>query len=552
MKPKYSIVVLVALLLGSGCSLDEQIFDTPAESNYIQSEGDVTALLNGSYGVLQGANAFKFEAFKLVQLAADDLSSTVVNFNEVSQKTFSPATSFIGWAYSEIYSVINNCNWIIANVPSMDLNDLYKTRVDGEAKFLRAFCYFYLVRFFGGVPLRTEPTTIQSDFMKARASIDEVYDLIVTDLIEASEKLPLKSAASIGGLGRANRGAAHALLSLAFLTRASHQDMAGVGAEMHYQLAKDYADSVIVSGQYSLLDNYADLWDVEKEAEAYQEVIFGLEFTRDGSIGLRNSKGSDFPFRYMPNTLANVSAQGVHRTGSGQIKVQPWFHEFYTTGDYTNDYRSEVSFLSTWTGTGGATRYTFPLVPPVGAPQERQSYLNKYRDGNAIDIQNHENDWFVIRLSEVYLIRAEAENALHGPTAAAYNDFNKLRERARKANGVVRTMPQDLMPGLTQDEFRMKIFEERGLEFVGEGKRWFDLVRMKSPMGTTMYEFMFGTFLPTLPAGLPVWHGPSRSWQGGRTESSNLPSYHPRFLLFPIPVRETDLNPEIVPNPGYF
>ena len=168
-----------------------------------------------------------------------------------------------------------------------------------------------------------------------------------------------------------------------------------------------------------------------------------------------------------------------------------------------------------------------------------------------MDASNHENDLFIIRLAEVFLIRAEAENELNGP-AGAYTSFNMLRARARKANGTARLVPANLATGLTKDQFRKKIFDERGLEFIGECKRWFDLVRMKNPSGTgTMYQHQFQTFLPTIAPGIPVYNTTTRRWGGGKTERSSIVPYNSKFLLFPIPQIERDLNAKLTQNGGY-
>jgi starch-binding outer membrane protein, SusD/RagB family len=182
---------------------------------------------------------------------------------------------------------------------------------------------------------------------------------------------------------------------------------------------------------------------------------------------------------------------------------------------------------------------------------ETQPYLFKYVDGKALDSRNAENDMPIMRLSEVFLIKAEAENELNGPTAIAYAEFNKLRARARNANGVQRTTPANLTAGLTKDEFRQKIVDERALEFVGEGLRWFDLVRMKGPNGKTLYEYQFGTFLPTLRAGLPTFTTATNTWAGGRTDNTSIVPYNAKLLLWPIPFNELSANPNITQNPGY-
>jgi hypothetical protein len=158
----------------------------------------------------------------------------------------------------------------------------------------------------------------------------------------------------------------------------------------------------------------------------------------------------------------------------------------------------------------------------------------------------------VIRYAEVLLIRAEAENEINGPSPAALAAFNQLRARARGANGTPRTAPASLTAtGLTKEAFRRRIFEERGLELVGEGQRWFDLVRMRAPNGKTMYEFLYTTELAPVPVGLPVFNTTTRLWTGGRIAPNTKVPFDPKYLLFPVPTTELGVNPNITQNPGY-
>src|SRR5690606_4698832 len=121
-------------------------------------------------------------------------------------------------------------------------------------------------------------------------------------------------------------------------------------------------------------------------------------------------------------------------------------------------------------------------------------YLAKFKDPRGSQY-NNENDSYILRLAEIYLIYAEAENEINGPTTAAYNAFNQLRIRARKADGTASDFPEDLVEGLSREDFRMAIFRERGLELLGEDrKRYFDLLRMKAPTGEPMYLYQLKVF----------------------------------------------------------
>ena len=182
-------------------------------------------------------------------------------------------------------------------------------------------------------------------------------------------------------------------------------------------------------------------------------------------------------------------------------------------------------------------------------------YSNKYVDAKGYDQRNNENDFFVIRFSEIYLIKAEALNEL-GRTTEAYAPFNELRKRARLANGTARTTPLDLATGIDKENFRLAVFNERGLELVGEGQRFFDMVRMRYPnTNTTMMQWRLETFYPNLATAqkaLPSWDSTSKTWKGGRVYTSNIVPWNVRFLLYPIPNSEFDSNPNIgTQNPGW-
>ena len=543
------LLLVVAL---TGCTVKEVIFDAPATNNFIQSEVDMTSVINGTYGKLQSGNLEKFEMLKLKFFAADDISSVTAALTPISLKTYSADLSTFGIVYFRLYEIINNCNYILDKLQQVDFNPAYEIRAEGETKFLRAYAYFNLVRFFGAVPITTNVTNSSTTFDYPRSSVDEVYSLIISDLQTASSNLPDKSIPIISGLGRANKGAAQGMLSLVYLTYGNYLDSKNAPSTSAFSSAKTYSDSVINSNQYIIIDNYADIFDVSKEAGAYKEVIFGIEFTRDAQVGALASRGSEFASKFMPSSLANVSAAGVNRSGLSQGKIQPFFYDIYTKGSYVGDYRVDTSFLTRWTNPSNIVVNAYPSKQNTGETNEKQPYLNKYRDPLAIDQRNNENDLFVLRLSEVYLIKAEAENEINGPTVEAYAAFNKLRERARKANGTARLTPANLTVGLTKNQFRAAIFDERGLELVGEGHRWFDLVRMKGPNGTgTMYEYMFGTYIPTIPAGLPAWNTTSKTWTGGRKETTNIVPYNSKFLLFPIPADQLSLSSFLTQNPGY-
>lgn len=566
---KYTCVLFCMLLVVQSCSLDEHITDSPTPAT-ITTENDITAVIQGMYSRFNDSGAFKFLGHLMLALCADDFySASGAEYAPYAQRIFTAANTAAMW--NNLYATIENANNLIDMLDKTEFSDDFEKRAYGEAYFVRAFCYYYLVRLYGGVPLRTTATTINSDFYLPRASVAQTYTQIFSDFKAASEHLPLKSAIPVTELGRASKGAAQALLAQAYLTYGDQLLLKGGDATTQFQNAVTYADSVINSNQYSLSNDYADLFDIAKETQAYNEVIFGIRFETDATSRAQPSAGSEYALRFnAPNTYY-VSANGVNQNGDGTFRVMPWFADYYRTGDYTNgtviDYRNEGAFWQSSTGPSNNTYYIYPNVVPVGAANFTilTPLCRKYIDPNGKDSRNHGNDFFIIRLAEVYYIKAEALNEMNGgPTADALTAFNKVRERARNANGVYRPVPADLTLATAGDQsnFRMKIFDDRGLELVGEGQRWFDLVRMPSPLGNnaTMYEYQFlhrfQNKLSGYPAYTTTFPGYNNATRAYSTKNAvysyTLNVSVPKFLLFPVPTTELIQNKNFGPqNEGW-
>lgn len=566
-----SVISIIFLLLFNSCSLDETLYGVATTDRFVKTEADANFVVNGVYANLQTFEAFKSSTAGMILYSGDDFASKQITGSNSAgvwlNRLFTASDPYVKSAWNSFYSTINRANSAMETIDTIGTIDpKVRSKINGEMTFLRGFSYFYLVRLFGGVPMLTTATKPTDDFYKPRQKVDSVYALIFNDFKNSNSKCLPYSKQPSTEFGRATKGAAQAMLSLAYLTYANYLDMNGksADAQINYQLAANWADSVIISNEYILLPNYATLYDVTNEKEAYKEVIYGIQFARDATTSGAGSKGSEWAYYTQPPERWGVSGYLLPMgKGSGQIKLQPWFVEQYFTGQYDKDYRSEVSFLTGWSGftvaaTPVAKTYsTFPVVV-ADAPdlvRQNQPYLDKYKDPKGLEQRNNENDLFIIRLSEVYLIKAEALNEL-GRTSEAYVPFNKLRIRARLANGTPRTTPLDLVAGLDKEEFRMALYNERGLELVGEGHRFFDGVRMRYPYtNKCMLQWRLDTYYPNLTAdqkALPTWNSSSKSWTGGRVYMLNVVAWNERFLLFPIPSSELDANPNFgIQNPGW-
>jgi hypothetical protein len=524
MKNKITYIILSLFILTTSCELEEQVVDRFTPETFYQSEADAHAAINGAYSEFTAYSFYKYSYAVPIMISSDAiLCSKGGPYAGFAKKTYTSSDNWLRSSWNSHFAVINNSNLVLEYVPGMEIEEDVKNRVTGEAYFLRGFMYFNLVRSYGGVPLKTKATIDDSDLHTPRSSVEEVYTQIFADLKQAISLMPVASAQPGSEFGRATKGSAQAMLALAYLT---HGDWAE---------AKDYADQVISSGEYSLMNDFGTLWDVSKEKQNGQEVIFAIKFARDGLETLARSIGSEFAFRMLPPTARGYTG---HPTGQGSAhyQIQPYFYDICTTGEYAGDYRAEKTFLTEWVGNNGKIFKSYP--DPKAKGIYKKPFIGKYVDPDGFDTRNHENDFNIIRYAEVLLIKAEACNELD-QTAEAYAALNQLRERARQADGTARATPVDLAAGLSKDEFRDAVFNERGAELIGEGHRWFDLLRLKRADGKTYYEYMFNEFVPSLPAK--------------KYEKSNI-VWNSKHLLFPIPIDEimnnTAVNPEDQ-NPGF-
>lgn len=552
MKTIKILILIITILITFSCSLKETIYDLATPESSIKSAADVDNALIGVYSNINNIGNFGRDIMWLTHSSADDLSSTAGNEPGIIARRITLNSGFALYnnTWAKLYSGISDANGIFDYLDRLDLDASFEQKAESEAKFLRAFFYFNLVNLYGGVPLILKSVDASQDFYLSRNSVEEIYAQIFKDLKVAIAHLPNRTAQAIAEKGRATKQSAQGYMEKASLHYANYLDLNRRSSEsgQYYQLAIDYANDVINSNEYHLVPNYATLWDVYQENVSAQEILFASINTRDAADPGNTGEGGLMVQFFAPTTLGGVTGTATH-SGNGFYKVEPWFFQRYLQGDYIGDYRVEKTFLFSWTNrTTGKNITVYPFTPTQ--EWESQTYLQKYFDGAGNSNFSHENDFDLLRLSDVYLMKAEAENELHGPTAIALTAFNKVRERARMANGTQRTTPADLKPGMSKEDFRMKIFDERGLEFIGEYSRYFDLRRMRYKDNTrTMLKYQFDEYLPSLPQGLPKWQ--SRAWTTGLTEASNIAPYDLKYELFPIPANQTSINPNIEQNSGW-
>jgi starch-binding outer membrane protein, SusD/RagB family len=341
------------------------------------------------------------------------------------------------------YSALLNINNALGSIKKGNIKGETQETVDAldaEGKFLRAHNYFMLVRMFGGVPLITEDTPDPIQFPMAKASIAEVYALIVSDLTFASAKLPESWS---GAPGKPTSGAAKSMLAKVYLAMATYP----LNDATNYQKAADMALQVMQSGTYALVDSVVDVFSL---ANKYgPEMIWSYNSTYDD----------------IATDPEIWTTSDYYDGGWGDAAVDTAFERMWP-----DQKRKEAYLFTDWKG----VHYTdFPEQTPFC--KKFFFYITPDDFNGYSSIMNYP----ILRYADVLLIYAEAANmANNGPTQAAVDAINMVIERA---NGFKVNAGHPLMTtGMTKEAFDAAVIQERNWELMFENcDRWFDICRKR-------------------------------------------------------------------------
>ena len=504
-----SKVLLCSALLGaSSCSnfLDEEDpSNLTPESFYTEpkhADAAIAAVYADARFYGDGAGIFSANWQMLEAPTGTTTTETAQNsdLNNLYSLTYDPNTGHIQNWWRGLYKVIANANLVLENVPKITMDDAAKTKVLGEARFFRAWAYFYAVRIWGDVPLILKPQSAASeDFFPARTPQDAVYTQIVEDLTTAEAAgLPWTDAS-----GRISQSAAKSLLAKVYLTMAGQPLNKGAS---HYTLAAAKAKEVIDNaGSIDLFDTYSQVHD--EALRNTVEHIFSLQYTADVA---ENPMGNMFP-NFKPTTY-----RGPSGTGSTIPTVQ--FYNSFEPGDLRTVDQQGWFYTTYYTNGDGA-----PFA--LGAPYIFK-HFNVTANGTAGKKGTAKDNLNVpmIRFAEVLLIYAEAQNeAEGGPNQQAYEAFKRIRDRAQLI-----TLP---LATFNQATFREAVWKERWHELCFEGITWFDMVRLRKVFNHETKGF--DDFV-------------------GHVNTNSNQALQEKHLLFPITRQELVNNPNLNPqNPGY-
>lgn len=406
--------------------------------------------------------------------------------------------------YFACYTGISRANVVIERIQPLDIADSTKNDIEAQAKFLRAFFYFKLVRYFGGVPLYLKEVKKAEEAFLKRSSVDEVYQQIISDATFALETL--KPPAKFPQSGLATKGSAAMLLAEVYMTQKKYAD------------AENLLRTLPTMG-YQLLTNYEDVFSTTNKNN--RESIFEVQYMQGATEGQQ----SNFIYLFLPRSTNTTIMTGVqtNTTSSGGYNVPTKnIINAYEPGDKRLDASigiAEGSYNSSMLFTFSAKKSILNYVPAtgkVGVP-----FIKKYLHAHSI-ANNTDDNWIIYRYAGALLLLAETLNE-QGKSSEALTYLNQVR--------VPRT---GLMPITETDKEKLRdvIAHERRMELAFENHRWHDLVRTGKAVDVMT---SFGIALKQQLSYIP----------------SNAFNVTENKLIYPIPQAERNVYPELTQNPGY-
>jgi len=507
----------------------KSVFDAEKFFNTVE-EADLATL--GVYQSMCNANTFGFYASILYENDNDIAQVRDVvtsDFRGVAHYVISSESIYTQGSWQTYYEGINRANLVIDKIPQMAAysNTAQRKTLDrylGEAKFLRGFYYAELARLFGGVPLKLTPTRSGDDLRLPKVSVDEVYAQAIKDMTEAITLLPdgkttderISKIAVKGMLARV------ALFAGGFSLRQNGKMERPSNYKDFYAIAQKQTKEVMETGLYSLNSSFEQFFRNQSQLKIDpNESMFEVAFYNLSG----GTAGSGLIGQW--NAPAVAAGSNYGRTNS-YVKTTPLFRNSFAAGDLRRDVSVATYQIN---ATGQAVEYT--------AAQDNNYAPGKWRREYQVlppkDLNNTDVNYVVLRYADILLMRAEAENELgEGPNSEAYNAINMVRRRGfgKAVNIVDPTV--DLPAGLSKTAFFEALKNERAWELCFEGLRKYDLIRWN----------LLGESLRATEAALKAYRSnypyiAGSMFKDGKNE------------LYPIPLREIDLNKNLIQNPNY-
>ncbi len=428
--------ILATSLTAPSCNkyLDLEPKNSTYDEVFWVNGANVSKALSGAYSLLRDAFRDTRSYFIFGDIAGGNLAvgGDYWNYNTLVESgnfrfSYAPYLESAVHNWSRFYSIINQCHLIIENTPNIDVSsfsggEVQRNRIEGEARFLRAYVYFYLQRVWGDVILTREALKDPQNVPElGRVPQEETLTFCKDDLLKAIELLDNGEPVTV-----ANRSAAQALLAHIYAW------------EHDYSNAETYANEVITTGGFALEDveNYLQIWNGHSEESIFELNMLYDAISNEGTSGFFNIFLTDPYIRSRSlNSAWPLSSEVLNNL-------------------FVEDEARADTIIKVAAG-GGSSRI---LAKYMGVD---------YYDANNPNTYVVSNNLVLMRLADIYLLRAESRFK-NGNESGALADLNLIRNRAKLAS----------YSGSGDDLFN-EIFDERRRELIGEGCTAFDMIRME-------------------------------------------------------------------------
>ncbi len=494
----YLIVIATAILSSCSDELDLSPISSATTETFYQSTNDFIQGVNAIYNDLRG---YPDRQLNLSETRSDNLYAVsdggVRDWEGINSfhKTIASNT-YISEAWLTNFNGIYRANVVLdklASNGSVITDAALRNRLEGEARFLRAFYYFDLVRWFGKVPVIESPVSVSEALKIPRAEVADVYKLIIADLQFAIDNLPTSYTAA--NTGRVTKYAAQGMLALVYMTRSGPTyNINGPGLGLNeWTQALTLLNSIISSGKYSFLSSYSNIFSYTNENNA--EVIFDVQYV----TGLSPVMGGTFPWVLVPDTWF----QSLGKAVQGGLTIRPASNILVNSFDAA-DVRKSFSIQQ---------GYTYNSV------YEERPFFKKYVD--ITKVPSNRLDWpinfIVLRYTDILMLKAEC--ILNGASGGTQAEVDAIVNQVRLRAGLTTTR---------SNVTKAQLFEERQKEFMAEGSRWHDLVRS-------------GLVTSVMPA-----------WISAIDVQNQIQPFQNNYIIYPIPQSELDVKQGLYEqNPGY-
>ena len=505
MKSAISKYILAFILAGAciiACTKKLDVLDqnNPTTESYFKTAAELQNGVNAIYSTLRAAEMVGREWFFTHDMRGGECASGGAQLEApraelLKQPSPAPSNSVMSNVWQGCYQMINRANLVLSKAPEISDDVVLRDRLVGEAEFLRAWAYFELITQWGDVPLYTEPPVSSTDF-KGKSPATAIYDVVISDLTDAAQKLPDSYGSADNG--RATKGAANSLLGRVQMQKGD------------YAAAKTAL--LQVYGKYSLTDNYSWNFDGDAKNDNGVTISTGHEFNQESifEVVYVDKGDNNFNWGYVgegsTSPLSTVRNQEYGITWGNVIPSDRFLNEFEDNDPrYKFTIFEEGDDILTESPVGPKTLTANDMN--IGTSTRKGVVLKRFfRKYNIYDWVNsgfHPGglNQRVIRYADVLLMLAECEAEVGTPTQAALY-INEVRSR-----------PSVNMPPValaTKDDALKAVMHERSVELGAEEVSSFDVLRWRAK----------GYFPSLIPDRVPG-----------------------QVSLLPIPASETSTNP---------